>query len=107
MRLGFNADETLFRSAWFVESIVTELAVLFVLRTRRPFFQSRPSTFLAASSGAVALLTLAFIYSPLAPPIGLMALPVSVLAALTAITAGYVVATEIAKRFFFGSGLSR
>ena len=54
----------LFRSGWFVESIATELAVMFVLRTRRPFFRSRPSLLLLGSSVAVGLITLVIPYSP-------------------------------------------
>ncbi|HJW21347.1 MAG TPA: magnesium-translocating P-type ATPase, partial [Candidatus Limnocylindrales bacterium] len=46
LRLGFGTGESLFQSGWFVESVATELAVLFVLRTRRPFFRSGPSRLL-------------------------------------------------------------
>jgi len=42
-RSSFQADETLFRSSWFLESVATELAVMLVLRTRRPCFRSRLS----------------------------------------------------------------
>jgi Mg2+-importing ATPase len=101
LRLGFGADATLFRSGWFLESVATELAVLFVLRTRRTFFRSRPSRLLALASLAVAGLTLAIPFSPLALPLGLDGPPPSVLATLVAITALYVVATEIAKRRFY------
>jgi P-type Mg2+ transporter len=101
LRLGFAADATLFRSGWFLESVATELAVLFVLRTRRPFFRSRPSGLLTASSLSVAGLALVIPYSPLAPLLGLDGPQPTVLAALVAITALYAAATEIAKRWFY------
>lgn len=101
LRLGFMADATLFRGGWFLESVATELAVLFILRTRRPFFRSRPSRLLAASSLAVAGLALAIPYSPLAGPLGLVGPPPPVLAALVLITATYVAAAEVAKGRFY------
>jgi Mg2+-importing ATPase len=104
LRLGFGADEALFRSGWFLESIATELAVMLVLRTHRPFFRSRPGTALLVTSIAVALISLAIPFSPLAEPLELVPLPGPVLLALGAITAGYVIATELAKARFYRHG---
>ena len=101
LRLGFNADATLFRSGWFLESVATELAVLFVLRTRRPFFRSRPSLLLLGSSVAVGLLTFVIPYSPLANPLGLLGPPLIVVVTMALITTSYVIATEIAKVPFY------
>jgi Mg2+-importing ATPase len=101
LRLGFAADATLFRSGWFLESVATELAVLFVLRTRRPFFRSRPSRLLTASSLGVAALAVLIPYSPLAALLGFAGPQPAVLAALVAITALYVAATEVAKGRFY------
>lgn len=101
LRLGFGAGAELFRSGWFVESIATELAVMLVLRTRGPFFRSRPGGALLTSSVGVAILTLAIPFSPLAELLGLVALPAPLLLALGVITAAYVLATELAKRRFY------
>jgi Mg2+-importing ATPase len=101
LRIGFAADETLFRSGWFLESVATELAVLFVLRTRRPFVRSRPSPLLAMGSAGIAVLTLAILYGPLAGTLDLAPLPAPVLAALVLITGLYVAATEIGKVVFY------
>jgi Mg2+-importing ATPase len=106
LRLAFSADATLFRSGWFLESVATELAVLFVLRTRRPFFRSRPSRLLLVSTLAVASLTFVIPYSPLAGPLGLDGPPPALLASLVLITVSYVVATEIAKRVFYRQRLA-
>ena len=104
LRIGFVADATLFRSGWFLESVATELAVLFVLRTRRPFFRSRPSRLLAASSLILAAVTLAIPYSPLAGPLQLEGPPLPLLAALVVITGIYVLATESTKQVFYRRG---
>jgi len=101
LRIGFNADATLFRSGWFLESVATELVVLFILRTRRPFFRSRPSALLIGASVLVGLLTLAIPYSPLAAPLGLVGPSLLILLTLVAITVAYVIATEIAKLRFY------
>ena len=101
LRLGFSADASLFQSGWFIESTVTELAVMFVLRTRRPFFRSRPSLLLLGSSIAIGVLTLAIPYSPLAGPLGLVGPSLALLVTLAAITVAYVIATETAKVSFY------
>ena len=100
LRIGFGADATLFRSGWFVESIATEIAVLFVLRTRRPFLRSRPSSLLVVASIAVAAVTVAIPYSPFAGALGLDAMPPVLPMTLAVITGLYILVTEIAKRTF-------
>ncbi|MFF5211115.1 magnesium-translocating P-type ATPase [Streptosporangium sp. NPDC000396] len=99
LRLGFHAGADLFRTGWFIESTATELAVMLLLRTRRPFFRSRPGRALLISSALVALVTVAVPYTPLAEPLGLVAPPMTVLAALGVLTLLYIAANEIAKRF--------
>jgi magnesium-transporting ATPase (P-type) len=52
----FGAGEALFRTGWFIESITTQVLVVFAIRTRRQFFRSRPHKFLIAMAlGAVAV----------------------------------------------------
>ncbi|HEX8131845.1 MAG TPA: magnesium-translocating P-type ATPase [Actinomycetes bacterium] len=100
LRLGFGVGAALFRSGWFIESTVTELAVMLVLRTNRPFWRSRPGRALLGSSVAVAAVTIALPYSPLAGLLGLVAVPAGIVAALVGLTALYVLANEAAKRRF-------
>ena len=42
----FKAGEVTFQTGWFVVSLLTELVVVLVLRTRQPFYRSRPSALL-------------------------------------------------------------
>ncbi|MFN8024385.1 MAG: magnesium-translocating P-type ATPase [Acidimicrobiales bacterium] len=98
LRAGFGADATLFHTGWFIESTATELAVMLVLRTARPAWHSRPGAALALSSAAVAVITVALPFTPLADDLGLVGPHVGVLAALAAVTVAYVACTEIGKR---------
>ncbi len=98
LRLGFNAAEELFRSGWFVESALTELAVMLILRTNRPFFRSRPGSALLWSSVVVAVLTVALPFTPLAAVLGLTGVPLQILGVLAGLTVVYVAVNEMAKR---------
>jgi Mg2+-importing ATPase len=108
-RLFFDASEVLFRSGWFLESLGTELAVMLMLRTRRPFFRSKPGTLLLATSGLTAFVGLAIVLTPIGDELGFVAPRLSILLSLLGILAGYVFATELGKRWYYkrtiGSGL--
>lgn len=97
LRAGFNAGADLFRSGWFVESTATELAVMLVLRTRRPFWRSRPGRALLATSLLVAVVTILLPYSPVADSLGLVSIPGKILATLLGLTVVYVAVNEALK----------
>ncbi len=93
-----QADEATFQTAWFTLSLLTELAVLLLLRTRRPAWRSRPGRVLIWISVAVFALALALPWlGPVATLFGFVPLAPVTLAALLAILVGYAVATEVAK----------
>jgi Mg2+-importing ATPase len=94
----FAAGPALFRTGWFVESLLTELAIAMVVRTRRPLHRSRPGRVLLATTLVLVPLTLAIPYLPLAGVLGFTPLPPALVAALLAITAAYVAAAELLKR---------
>jgi Mg2+-importing ATPase len=89
-----------FRTGWFVESLLTELAIVLVVRTRLPFHRSPPGRLLWTSTLAVAALAVALPFLPGAGWFDFVPLPGAVLAAILAITAAYVAASELAKRRF-------
>jgi Mg2+-importing ATPase len=97
----FQAAAEEFRTGWFVESLLTELVIALVVRTRGPFWASRPGKLLLASTGAVIALTLALPYLPFAGMFGFVPLPAPLMLAMIALTLGYVVAAEFAKKFFY------
>ncbi len=102
----FGATESVFQTAWFMVSLLTELAVLLLLRTRRPALRSTPGKLLMWSTIAVAALAVVVPFlAPLASVFGFIALPWPLLCAALAIVVGYGVATELAKRWFFRAQL--
>lgn len=101
LRWGFDAEAPEFRSAWFLASILTEVGVLFVLRTRGRFYRSKPSRWLVLSSIAVVIVAIAIPYSPVATALQLVPIPLELLALVLLVTLAYVVATELMKRIFW------
>jgi Mg2+-importing ATPase len=96
-----RATPELFRTGWFVESLLTELAIALVVRTRLPVSRSAPGRLLWRSTLAVALLTLALPYLPTDSLFSFVPLPAEVMALLLGITALYVATAELAKRRFY------
>ncbi len=99
--LVLRATPDVFRTAWFVQSLLTELVIALVVRTRRPAFRSRPGRWLLLSTLAVAVVTLALPYLPFSSYLEFVPLPGELLLLLMGITALYVLATEIAKKAFY------
>jgi Mg2+-importing ATPase len=96
-----RATERQFQTGWFIESLMTELFIVLVIRTQRPFFRSRPGTLLLASTLVVAGTAIFLPYTPLGALFGFVPLPPLVVLLLLAITAGYLVASELVKGWFF------
>ena len=102
LRVVFDADAPTFQTAWFVASLLTELAVVLVLRTRLPAWRSRPSRLLLWTTIAAAAAALAMPFAgPLAGAFGFVPLPFAVLGAMVLVVVAYIAATEFAKRRFF------
>jgi Mg2+-importing ATPase len=98
----FRADEATFQTAWFVVSLLTELAVVLVLRTRGPAWLSRPGRTLLGMTIVTALVATAIPYlGRWARIFGLVPLPSRLLGATLLIVLGYVLATETAKVVFW------
>ena len=96
-----RASPAQFRTGWFVESVVTASVIVLVIRTRRPFFRSKPSSALLYTTLLAALAVLVLPYLPLGRVFGLVPLTPLFLVALAVIMLFYVAATEIAKWFFY------
>lgn len=98
----FRAPEAEFQSAWFVISLLTELAVVLVLRTRRPAWQSLPGPILVAATVLVGAVAIAVPYlGAVSAAVGLVPLPMPLLITAIAVVAAYIVTTEAAKRVFY------
>jgi len=100
---AFEADAPLFHSAWFVVSLLTELAVVLVLRTHQPCWRSRPSALLAWATVAMAAVAVLLPYVPPAARwFGFVPLGGALLATMLALVVAYALATEGVKRAIGG-----
>ena len=98
----FDATESIFQTAWFVVSLLTELAVMLVLRTHGPLLRSVPGSLLMWTTVAVAVLAVAIPFiRPFAGIFGFVALPWPLLGAMVAIVIAYILATELGKHWFY------
>jgi Mg2+-importing ATPase len=98
----FHASPEEFRTGWFIESLITELVIALVVRTRHLFFKSRPGTLLLVSTLVFIAIALIIPYLPFASILGFVPLPAPLMLAMIGLTALYVVAAEVTKKFFYG-----
>jgi Mg2+-importing ATPase len=97
----FHASEALFHSGWFVESLATQVLVIFVIRTRGNPLRSRPAPLLAWTTLTVVAMATLLPYTPLGARLGFVPLPAPYFAFLAAMVLAYLVLVEIVKRWFY------
>lgn len=95
-----HANERLFHTGWFIESLVTQVLVVFVIRTRGGPWASRPSAVLVAVSLGVVLVALALPFTPLSALFQLEPPPPVFFAWLAGLVLAYLALAEGGKRFF-------
>ncbi len=98
---GFNATEALFQTGWFMESLATQVLVIFVIRTNGNPLRSRPNPVLAATSLAVVAVGVGLPYTAIGRWFGFVPLPLAFLAALCAMVVCYLAIAEGVKRWFY------
>ena len=102
--LIFHADESVFQAGWFLESMLTQIFVVYVIRTRLvPFKQSRPSALLVASTLLVAVGALIFVLSPIRTLFHFGPLPANQIFALVCVVMCYLFFAELIKGRFYDS----
>ncbi len=97
----FHATMDEFRTGWFLESLLTELVIALVVRTRRVFFRSRPGKLLLGSTLIIICIALALPYLPVNSLFGFIPLPAPLLLTIIALTTLYVMVVEAAKKIFY------
>ncbi|RXF69893.1 magnesium-translocating P-type ATPase [Hansschlegelia zhihuaiae] len=108
LRLAFGAPEAAFQTAWFIESMITQILVVFVIRTGGPCWATRPHPLLIASSLGALGCAIALALAPLGSLFGFANPGAPALAAMLAISCGYLIAAELAKRMIMrGPATSR
>ncbi|MDD5162872.1 MAG: magnesium-translocating P-type ATPase [Candidatus ainarchaeum sp.] len=98
----FNAPEAVFRTAWFILSALSEIIITFAIRSRRPFYKSRPSKLLFVSSIITIIATVGITYTWIGNVLfEFVALPLTILLFIAALLVLYFAAAETAKHFLF------
>jgi Mg2+-importing ATPase len=97
----FQASEALFHTGWFIESIATQVLVIFIIRTRGSPLASRPNVWLVVLSLAVVAAAGLLPWLPLAGELGFVPPPPGFYAALAGIVAAYLAVMLWAKQLFY------
>lgn len=97
----FHLSAGVFQTGWFLESIMTQTLVIFVIRTKRRAFRSHPSRYLIATTLGVVAVSLLFAASPLGASFNLQMLPLPILTAIFFVVALYLVMVELVKGWFY------
>jgi P-type Mg2+ transporter len=98
----FAVNEAQFRTGWFMESLATQILVVFIIRTRHfPFFKSKPSGKLIFSTLLCLFIGWLLPYLPFAKKIGFQILPLHIIAYLVVLVMVYLFCAELVKRFIY------
>jgi Mg2+-importing ATPase len=96
-----KAEEKVFQTGWFVESVVSAALIVLVVRTRLPFLKSLPGKYLLIATVLVVLLVLLLPHTPLAGLFGFVSLPWSFYGWMALIVAAYLGSAELLKQWFY------
>jgi Mg2+-importing ATPase len=96
-----HATPAQFRTGWFMESVISASLIVLVVRTRKPFFKSRPGKYLLIATLLVVALTLVLPLMPVARVFEFTLLPVKFVPILAVIVALYVFCAELTKAWFY------
>ena len=96
-----KVKESAFQTGWFIESILTELFILFIIRTYKNFFKSKPGKYLMLLSVLGLIITLSLPYMPFADQVGLTPLSFRNFSIMLSIVVGYIITADLLKVWFF------
>jgi Mg2+-importing ATPase len=99
--LVLHATQVQFRTGWFLESVVSASLIVLVIRTRQPFFRSRPGKYLLMATLSIVAVTVILPFTPLAGIFGFSPLPVSFLLLIGVVVMLYVITAELVKMVFY------
>ena len=97
----FHAGEALFQTGWFIESMATQVLVIFIIRTAKNPFQSRPNRWLTASSLTVVAVAAILPLTAIGTYFGFVSPPLAFYGAVAAMAATYLIVVEFVKRWFY------
>lgn len=96
-----HADEKLFQTGWFVESLCTQVLVIFIIRTRGNPLKSRAHPLLVGTSLAVVLIAGLLPFTPVGSYFGFVPPPARFYLILGGMVVVYLLLVELAKQAFY------
>jgi Mg2+-importing ATPase len=99
--LYFRLSGPAFRTGWFLESAITELLILFIVRTKKPFIKSKPGRLLIITALIAFIITVYLPFSPFADVLGFSIAHSQQIMAIGFILVAYIITADILKIIFF------
>jgi Mg2+-importing ATPase len=96
-----RTNASVFQTGWFLESVITEVIILMVIRTQRPFLTSRPGKYLLLAIALVTILTILLPYMPYADLLNFSPLSRTIALSMIGIAILYSMTAELIKHYFF------
>ncbi len=97
----FHAGEALFQTGWFVESLATQVLVIFIIRTRGNPFKSRPHRLLVVTSLTVVAVAAVLPFTGLGARMGFVAPPPLFYLILALMVGAYLAGVQAVKWWFY------
>jgi Mg2+-importing ATPase len=97
----FRLSGSPFRTGWFLESAITELLILYIIRTKKSFIKSRPGKWLLITGMIAFCITIFLPVSPFAGALGFSVAHTQQLIAIALILAVYIITADLLKIIFF------
>jgi Mg2+-importing ATPase len=98
----FHATPPAFRTAWFLESMATQILVIFIIRTNGRPWKNMPRPLLTASSLGALLVAMVLPFTPLARSFGFQAPSLAITGAISLVVVAYLVSAELLKAAALG-----
>jgi Mg2+-importing ATPase len=95
----FHASPGEFRTAWFIESMATQILVIFVIRTNGRPWRNWPDPVLSASSLIALLVAMVVPFTPVGTWFGFVAPPPLMMAGIALLVVVYLACAELLKPF--------
>ncbi len=96
-----HSGRDLFRTGWFIESVLSASLIVLVIRSRSPFFKSSPGKYLLLTTIVIVGATLILPFTPLGKLFGFVQPSLLVIALMSIIVVFYIVSGEVVKRIFY------
>jgi Mg2+-importing ATPase len=96
-----KADEKVFQTGWFVESVISATLIVLVVRTRLPFLKSLPGKYLTIATVLIVGTVLAFPFLPFNGLFGFTLLPAPFYGWILVIITVYIGSAELLKKWFY------